>query len=64
MKPNNVHYISIQGAEKSAAQNLLDLQRKSMLLHLRDYQRAGQPVPEAVLQRARELGVMGTKEIN
>lgn len=57
MNPNTTNQIVIHGSERNAAQYLRDLERDVMRLHLRDYQRAGVPVPDVVIERARQMGI-------
>lgn len=57
MKPRNVVNISIQGRERSAKQLSLETDRVRYADYLRQYRAAGMPVPPAVKEVARKLGV-------
>lgn len=57
MRPVTIRNIHIAGSERTAAQKLAALQRDTLRLHIRDYERAGQPVPDDVRERARQAGI-------
>lgn len=57
MKPHRVVQISIHGRQRNAKQDAAATDRARYYRYVRDYRAAGVAVPEAVAQRARQLGV-------
>lgn len=57
MKPHTVVNINISINSETPKEHLSKLEIDVMRLHIRDYIKAGQPMPERVIERARQMGI-------